>query len=173
LRTVSKAVVIILVILIIGLGINFYQLSNAYDRLEIRETELMDAKLEGINPLMFDFIPEEIIYEFRVLIHNPSDYPITVDEMRYQVYVESFFLGEGIEQDISVPANSETPLYFTVITETGDTLRVMADIIFNQGDPIEYEIKGYLVVPLKLFGIVQVTTVDVPFEKTGNYRAPI
>jgi len=139
---------------------------------EVKGINIENFSLEGFNP-PFDFYPDAISIVFRILVFNPTDYSVELDRLVYTIYIEDHYLGSGVKERIYISANGETPLYLKFTARTGDALRIIGDMV-KQGDTaVDYKIEGHITVPVKLFGIIRLLSIDVPFEKSGYYVIPI
>lgn len=171
-KAAKVAAGVIILILILGVGVHFYQMYTVAKSIEFKGASIDSFSIEGFNP-PFDPIPDAISLRFRVLVYNPTSYSLELDRLTYTFYIEERYLGEGIKENIYIRPNGETTLYFDFTTRTGDILRILGDMIMRGDTAIDYEIKGIATVPVKLFGAVRIFSVEVSFDQKGYYVIPI
>jgi Late embryogenesis abundant protein. len=151
-----------------------FYLSQLYDAarsLVVKEISVADVSLEGFNP-PGDLMPDAIHVTIYVSVHNPSMFSLEVERFVYTIYVKGSYLGEGVYERIYIPAGAERTIYLYVTSHIVDVLKIIADMIMRGDTTLDYEVKGYVRVPVKLFGVVYVASVDVPFDRGGTYQLP-
>ena len=160
-------ITVIITVMIAGTGVYVYQLKTAAENISIESATI--AGLDVVDGLM----PSMVIVTLRFDVNNPTPYDVVIEKMYYNVYVEGELLGKGVEEDIYIPANSVTPVDFTLEIPVGS----LASLVWNAikgvitGEGIlHYEIKGKIIVPVKLFGSVSMTSVEVPYNYAGVYE---
>jgi len=163
---------LIIVILILGMAYHLYQLYYATQNITVQAISVDNIELEGLNPPL-DLIPNAINFRFKVLVDNPSPYSVEIERLQYMVYIEERYLGDGFKEDIYIASHATTPVYLSFRATTSDILRIVGDLIKRGDTAIDYSIKGFIRIPVKLFGIIKLLSVDTPFEKKGYYVIPI
>ena len=104
-----------------------------------------------------------------MLVDNPSPYSVEIERLQYMVYIEERYLGDGFKEDIYIASHATTPVYLSFRATTSDILRIVGDLIKRGDTTIDYSIKGSIRIPVKLFGIIKILSVNIRFEKKGYY----
>lgn len=149
----KRAIGIFVLIIIVGLVGYLYALYDAYDRIEVEKVEIVS--LEPVSFSVWRII-------FKVYILNKGSIDVDVKKLTYRIYINSTFVGEGGKEDFTIKAGSENSLEFSLdinIVDLGLTL------VFASGKTIDITVKGEVVVPLKLYGVVPVGSFGISYEK--------
>jgi len=163
--------VIIVVVILLGLGVYGYELMTVAGSVSVKAS-VKSVSVEGFNP-PFDFYPDAIHLTIRLDINNPSSFSAEIDRVIYKVYIEDHFLGEGIKENIYIPANTELPLDIDFTARTSDILNIIADQLKRGDNAIDYRVEILATIPIKLFGVVRVFSIDIPYTKKGYYIIPV
>ena len=139
----------------------------------ISDLSIEDVDFKGFNPLIGDFLPEEIDLTFRVEVENPTDYEAEVTNLQYQVYIENNFLGEGETYGIFLPPRSTSPVHISFRTTSEDVIEIIADVLRRGDRIIDFTVKGVATVPVKFFNVMTISNIQVPFERSGYYTLSI
>jgi hypothetical protein len=70
-------------ILVLGFGVGFYQMYGATHNIKVGDADFEYTELMGINPVMLDIYPDESELSTRILIENPANYSVKIDETPY------------------------------------------------------------------------------------------
>jgi len=168
----KKTVAIISVfVIVLGLGVYAYQLIVVANALSV-SASVTSVSLEGFNP-PWDFYPDVIIFTIRVNINNPTSYSIEIDRIFYRVYIEDHYVGEGYKEHIYISPSSVTPIYLDFRVSTSDVLEIIADLLKSGDNAIDYRIDMVITIPIKLFGVIRIFSLDIPHIETGFYVIPV
>ena len=172
---VRKSVVIGLVVavLIVG-GVMYGILSQvaAMRGLEVVNLGIEDVNVEGINPLTFDFIPDRISLTYYVDVHNPSPYDVVVKKIFYVMTIEGRYAGEGSVYNIEVPSGMTKRIRIPFETSAEAVMSVVGDAVRRGDNIVDYKVKGYLEVPIKIWGVIDLGSFRVPIEYRGYLELP-
>lgn len=156
------AIVIVALFLISGLAVYGYQTYMLYKNVKVVKVEPIGFNVEGWP------LPSAVTITYRIIVHNPTGYSLTIEELYYEVYVEGNYLTRGYKENIYI-SPGDNPIDVDVRITTADALNVIANIIRKGSREIYWEIRGELTVPIKLFGILRITSIDVPYKVEGVY----
>lgn len=135
---------------------------SIYKSMEIIETKIVDFNVEGWP------IPVGATITFRVTVNNPTEHSVTIEKLYYEIYVEDTFLASGSKEYITIfPGQAHINLDVHVTTQ--DALRTLAIIISEGGKEIHWKIRGVVRIPIKLFNMVKIASIDIPYEAKGTY----
>lgn len=160
---VGKVFAVVLLILIAGLGIYFYQLYTAAKEVEITRISIVSFEVKGFPT------PSKILMELELYVRNPTNTYIELEKLSYIIYINGKYAGEGLREYILIPANSETPIKILAETTLSDILKLIATLIQEGKRSIVIEVKGMMHIPIKLFGTIKTITVSQPFEISETY----
>ena len=166
---ITKIAILVIVVVLLGFITYAWSMYQVAQQIKIKEMTIEDVSLEGVNPLIADFLPDAIRLKLRFLVTNPTDYSAEVTRLHYEVYVENHFLGEGLKENIYIPVHSDKPIYIDFIAETTDVMRVIEDLLRRGDNAIDYKVIGVITTPVKLFNVIRIAKVDIPFEYSGFY----
>ncbi len=166
-------VIVFIVILFTGFGFYFYQLYEVAKDISLKEASVANVRFEGFNPAIGDFYPDSVEFTFRIKVYNPSSYGITLDKIVYTVYVEEIFLGKEFVENLYIAPKTETSLDFKLKTESSDILSLIGDLLVRGDNVVDYRVNGYIVLPIKFFGVVRVFSVEIPYNYEGFYVLPV
>jgi len=167
-KAANVGATIIILILILGLGYLIYQLYHAPQSIAIRSVSVDSIELEGLNPPL-DLIPNAINFRFKVSVDNQSPHSLEIERLQYVVHVEERYLGEGLKKGIYIASHATTPIYLSLRATRSDVMGIVGDRLKRGDTTIDYSIKGFIRIPIKLFGIFKILSVDISFEKKGYY----
>jgi len=135
---------------------------SIYKSMEIIETKIVDFNIEGWP------IPVGATITFRVTVNNPTEHSVTIEKLYYEIYVEDTFLASGSKEYITI-FPGQTHINLDVHVTTQDALRTLAIIISEGGKEIHWKIRGVVRIPIKLFNMVKIASIDIPYETKGTY----
>ena len=171
LAKIALGFLVFLIIVGGGIGYHFYGLYEAGKGLKVRNVTIEHVDVLGVS-LPLDLVPDCFRIIFSIEVENPSRYDFTIDEVKYTVYVEDNYLGEGRARSIVVPAETTTPIKLTFECTAEDILKVLGEIIKSGDTYLDYRIEGVAKIPVKVFS-VKFTSIYVPFSYKGGYKLPI
>jgi len=152
----------IVLLLIVGLGVELYQLYSVYNNIEVIESKIVGFSVKGLP------IPSEVTIIFRITVHNPTEYSITIEKFYYEIYVEDTFLTSGQKENINIPpgiTNIDLDIHVTAY----DAIKVLLGIFSEGAGEMHWKIRGKVTIPIKLFGLIKVFSIDVPYDAEGTY----
>jgi len=116
----------------------------------------LSIKLKSIRPIS--------ITKFRIELYaeNPSDFDFEISSLKFDVYVNGVYIGQGFGENIVIPRRGRTVVYieFTIASPQAATLLLK----LLQGKELVIKIKGMAEIPLKLLVIKLPLTLSVPFD---------
>ncbi len=136
--------------------------------------ELTDAYVDDIDVVWSEgLVPKSIIIRLRLVVRNPTDIGLEIKETVCNVYIEDVYLGKAIGQGTYLPPHSQTPIDIVFLAHSSDIAQVLARV-FNKlvsegSNTVEYRVVGYLKIPLKLFGIIDIADVNIGFDYRGRH----
>lgn len=170
----SHIAAIFLLIILGGLGVYAYQAMSVAGNIKVVDVSLRSLDLD-VNWVAGVPVPKEARLTIDVTVHNPTGYSVEVDEIRYEVYIEETFLGEGSRREVIITPGVKH-LHFPLTISAGDALKVFKEVLEEATESgfkdvsIDYEIKGFIKAPIKLFNIFDVgIKASIPFEYEGSY----
>ena len=166
---VSLAIALIVVLVLAGLGLNFYQLYMVAQNIKIEEVKISSIMLEGVNPLLFDYYPDKVIFMFTVTIDNPSEYSLTIEKLTYKVYIEEQYFGEGEKENIHIPSKTKTQINLTLQSKTQNLLKIVEKILKTKEKTINYQINGTITIPVKIYNL-KIFNINYPYNQKGTYK---
>ncbi len=155
-------VLAIVLLLIVGLGVELYQLYSVYGNIEVVESKVVGFSVKGLP------VPSEVIIIFRIIVHNPTEYSITIEKFYYEIYVEDTFLTSGQKENINIPpgiTNIDLDIHVTAY----DAIKVLLGIFSEGAGEMYWKVRGKVTIPIKLFGLIKVFSIDVPYDAEGTY----
>ncbi|RLF22936.1 MAG: hypothetical protein DRN15_07825 [Thermoprotei archaeon] len=153
-RSVSRVVLIVIVVLLlIGVIAPLAQTYVAYRELVVEE--LM------IRRIGIDVMAKEIILELIVRMRNPTSYSIEADVFYADMYFDEEYLGYIERASIIIPPGVSEVSFHAKIEMIKIPRMVLRMISEGQG---RLRLKGYVMVPVKLYGMIRLFSIQVPFE---------
>lgn len=154
--------VVIVLLLIAGLGVELYQLYSVYNNIEVVESKIVGFSVKGLP------IPSEVTIIFRIIVHNPTEYSITIEKFYYEIYVEDTFLTSGQKEDINILPGA-TNIDLDIHVTAYDAIKILLGIFSEEAGEMHWKMKGKVTIPVKLFGLVKVFSIDMPYNVEGTY----
>ena len=165
-RMIGKVISAVALVLLIGLGFYGYQLYTATKQIQVTEVSIASPDLRGWP------IPSRIRLELDFYVENPTPFDVELERLSYKVYVNDRFVAEGVKGYVLIPANSATPIRIPLEITALDVLKAMASQIMEGKRDVKVDVRGMADVPIKLFGIVRIVSISVPFEVSRTYTLP-
>jgi LEA14-like dessication related protein len=161
--TGTKIIILVLVLIIaIGFAIPIYQLNELRNKITVESIEL-----RKINPKGDIFgIPTTVELSFDVNINNPTSYTLDIERITYTIYLQNIKIHEGAKHDITIPANSRTPISFEIEIDIAEAVSTIVDMMKH--GVIECRITGIIDVPIKLFGVIKFFSFSIPYDKVSS-----
>lgn len=149
-------------LLIVGLGVELYQLYSIYSNVEVVESKTVGFSVKGLP------IPSEVTMILRITVHNPTEYSIIVEKFYYEIHVENTLLTSGQKENINISPGT-TNIDLDIHITAYDAIRVLLNIFFKEGGEMSWKVRRKVTIPIKLFGLIKVFSVDVPYAAEGTY----
>jgi len=105
-------------------------------------------------------------------IHNPTNYNLEVRNLVLQVYVEGVETASLYKEILYIPAGHTVTLKLT-LKESAFRAAVNAISATLSGRSIGVEVTGKADVPIRLFGIINVGTITLPFHRIESIHVSI
>jgi len=115
----------IVLLLIVGLGVELYQVYSVYNNLEVIESKIVGFSVKGLP------VPSEVTIIFRITAHNLTEYSITIEKFYYEIHVEDTFLTSGQKENINISPGA-TNIDLDIHVTAYDAIKVLPGI-FSEG----------------------------------------
>jgi len=169
LRNLAKiAICVIAIPLLIGTVFDFYSMYTAARKVQVVEASIASVALRGFAP-PFDPVPDAVRVTFRVILFNPTGHSMEVERIVYAVRVEGRHVGEGIRERIYIAPASTTTLLLYLEIRGPTAVEIIMDMLARRDRELDYEISGRATVPVRLFGLLRILMLEVPFMTAGSY----
>ena len=124
-------------------------------------SQSISADVKSIDSIRWIEFPDKIRIVFTLEVNNTGVVDVTIEKLYYRVYIENEYLGDGIEENILIMRGRN------LIEVSFDTsvkhLSTGLIRILMQGGRFNVKIDGYIVIPIKSFGIIRLWSAEVPF----------
>lgn len=151
------AITLVIAIALVGHVVIVWNTARSLEMVSVRVTAVEPGSIEG-----------DFTVQFTITLDNPTSGSIDVDLLRYKLYLEGEFIGEGEKEDFEVEPG-EQELDFEVTFNALELTAATQDLLLQ--DSATLRIKGEATVPIKLFGAWRYTTVTVPFDEEEEVSA--
>ena len=124
-------------------------------------SQSISADVKSIDSIRWIEFPDKIRIIFTLEVNNTGVVDVTIEKLYYRVYIENEYLGDGIKENILIMRGRN------LIEVSFDTsvkhLSTGLIRILMQGGRFNVKIDGYIVIPIKSFGIIRLWSAEVPF----------
>ena len=124
-------------------------------------SQSISADVKSIDGIRWIEFPDKIRIVFTLEVNNTGVVDVTIEKLYYRVYIENEYLGDGIEENILIMrGRSLIEVSFDTSVKHLSTGLIR---ILMQGGRFNVKIDGYIVIPIKSFGIIRLWSAEVPF----------
>ncbi|KAA0013360.1 MAG: LEA type 2 family protein [Thermoplasmata archaeon] len=153
----------ITIVIIVGVAIHLFMVYDA-----AKSIKIVDKKIIGVYPNYLE--PDEYDIKFMLSLKNPKKTTIEIDYIKYKVYVEDEFLGEGEKPRFFIQHGTEN--YTFLFTFNIMDLVTPVKNILMKGE-VNITVKGDTIIPAKFLGLFTWKYIDLPYEINEKVKIPI
>ena len=149
----KRAKLIISLVILAGVTIHLVLVYNAAKSLEME-----NERIVGLSPTYKKI--DEYELKFSLTLKNPKSTSIEVDYIKYDVYVEDEFVGDGEKARLLIPpglSNHTFSLTFSAISLTSSTKNLL---LYGS---VNVTIKGDVIIPAKFLGLFTWRHIKLPY----------
>ena len=124
-------------------------------------SQSISADVKSIDSIRWIEFPDRIRIVFSLEVNNTGVIDVVIEKLYYRVYIENEYLGEGTKENIFITRGRnliEVSFDTSVKHLSTGLLRILM-----QGGRFNVKIEGYIIVPIKSFGVLRLWSAEVPF----------
>ncbi len=153
-KNLGKIKIAITIFILVGVIIHLAMVYNA-----AKSIEIVDKKIVGLYPKYPKIDEYEV--NFMLTLKNPKDTTIEIDYIKYKIYIENEFIGEGEKPRFFIEHGIKNYTFlfsFNILNLTSPTRNILMK---GNADMI---IEGEVIIPAKFLGLFTWRYIKIPYK---------
>ncbi|MCH8022500.1 MAG: hypothetical protein IH932_01980, partial [Thaumarchaeota archaeon] len=157
--TAVLAVIILAVAAVPILQVQQAQRSTIFEGVELYTLEVDDSLL---------IVPSKISSNIGLIVNTRAPIDLEIEAISYSISIDAQVVGRGTLLDVEIPASTMTsiPISFEVLSSS--EISAVLDSVRAQGFTLT--VTGVMKVPIKVFGLLKISEILVPYSVEGNVK---